>query len=328
MSLLNILRQRASCRTSSHLPLSLPRTHHVVSSLARPQWTKSTTLIEPTFKRLASDAAAAARARKSLPTLSKSTLTPPTAVLYPSKINIYRAGTPITIFVGFLRMATLVVFGTGTFVLAPSYLFSPTTSSLWVPLLVLGSAIPALVAVFATGPVIHAIQLHLPLAARRSKSELKRFADYPPADTVLKLTYMRLAPWMTTKEVQFSRLRRTPPTLKGGIANLEYVPEHVVEHKGTIWFWLVQGFWGRYYVKRDQTSDRAAVPGVLNKMWEQIPLKGSKGDPMLRSGQDAAGGRRVVRMSGRPGVMSGRVEASRREVVPPPPTAAGRERRK
>lgn len=136
-------------------------------------------------------------------------------------------------------------------------------------------------------------------------------------ETVLRLHYMRLAPWFTVKEVQFGRMRRFNPTLKSGLSNLEYVPEHAEKHKDTIWFWLVQGFWGRYYVKRDQAKDRAAVPGVLDKMWEQIPIKGSKGDPLVR--RQSAAERRVVRMSGRPGVMSGRDEVKKREVVPPPP---------
>lgn len=136
---------------------------------------------------------------------------------------------------------------------------------------------------------------------------------------------MRLAPWFTIKEVQFGRLRRLPPTLKGGMANLEYVPEHVEKHTGTIWFWLAQGFWGRYYVKRDQTSDRAQVPGVLDKMWDQIPFKGTKGDPLVRSqAKYAKGERRVVSMSGRPGVMSGREDVRTREVVPPRPPPASK----
>lgn len=173
------------------------------------------------------------------------------------------------------------------------------------------------VAVFATGPVVHAIQLQLPLVARRSKSELKRFAESPPGDAVLRLHYMRLMPWFTVKEVTFGRLRRIKPTLTGGVSNLEYIAEHAAGHSGTIWFWLAQGFWGRYYIKRDQVKDRAAVPGVLDKMWEQIPLKGTRGDPLLRRGVE--GEKRVVRMSGRPGVMSGREEVKKREVVPPPP---------
>lgn len=181
-----------------------------------------------------------------------------------------------------------------------------------------------LTALFATGPVVHAITLQLPMVARRSKNELKRFSDAPPADTVLILHYMRLAPWLTSKEVRLGRLRRLAPSVKGGMANLEYVPEHVERHSGTIWFWLVQGYWGRYYVKRDQTNDRAQVPGVLDKMWEQIPMKGSRADPLIRSPRDASGARKVVRMSGRPGVMSGREETKARNVVPPPPPAAGK----
>lgn len=133
---------------------------------------------------------------------------------------------------------------------------------------------------------------------------------------------------MVSREVSFSRLRRVQPTLRGGSANLEYVPQHAVKDSGTVWFWLVQGFWARFYVKRDQAQDRAQVPGVLNKMWEHIPLKGSKEDPLVRALRGEVRERKVARMNKRPRVVSGREEALRRELMPPPlPPSSGKKSR-
>ncbi|CZT20383.1 uncharacterized protein RCC_06243 [Ramularia collo-cygni] len=318
MSLLNILRLRASCRTitTSKPPTSLtsltstPPRHGIIPTLPA-RWRSPLHPTSSSTRRLASsNAATAAR----------------TPLIFPSHINIYRAGTPITLFTGFLRISTIIIFAAGTLGVAPTYFFSPDHSSLWVPFLIIGSAIPLALITFMTGPVVHAIHMRLPTPARKSKAELRRFAEAVPGDTVLQLYYMRLAPWCTSKEVRMNRLRRLTPSIKGGIANLEYVPEHAEKHAGSIWFWLVQGYWGRYYVKRDQRRDRAQVAGVLDKMWEGIPWKGSPGDPLVR-GASKGEERRVVRMSGRPGVMSGREEVRRKEVVLPPPPPPGSKQR-
>lgn len=65
MSLLNTLRQRPSCRP--HLHIQHLSTRHVIPRIAlRPQWLRSSPL-QPTFKRLASEAAASARTRATRP---------------------------------------------------------------------------------------------------------------------------------------------------------------------------------------------------------------------------------------------------------------------
>jgi hypothetical protein len=178
-------------------------------------------------------------------------------------------------------------------------LMSPDHSNWWIPVYIVASPIPLVVMLFATGPFVHSIQVVLPASARKSKEALKIFAEHPGPNTVLRLHYMKLYPWTTNKEVLFGRLRRKKPSLRNGLANLEYVQEHAVQHKGTIWYWLVQGYFGKFWVDRDQLTDRGAVPGMWDTMWKQIPMEGSKQDPEVVKAVDERA-RRPVAMSGRP----------------------------
>ncbi|KXT02740.1 hypothetical protein AC578_5433 [Pseudocercospora eumusae] len=206
------------------------------------------------------------------------------AVLYPERINVYRAGTSATLSVGLARVATIVIFLAGATVYAPAFFFSPDHSSLWIPVFIAAAAVPFFVTALATGPMIHAIRLYLPSSARRSKDDLKRFANQTPAETLLELQYMRWLPWPETRRVPFGRLRRLQPSLRGGIANLEQQNPHVPDKmKNTLLGWLAHRNWGRFYVNRAQRRDRSAVPGVWEGMWNQIPLKGSKEDVLAQA---------------------------------------------
>ncbi|EME88243.1 uncharacterized protein MYCFIDRAFT_205954 [Pseudocercospora fijiensis CIRAD86] len=204
------------------------------------------------------------------------------AVLYPERINVYRAGTSATLSVGLTRVATIIIFLAGATVYAPAYFFSPDHSSLWVPVYIAAAAVPFFVTALTTGPMIHAIRVYLPSRARRSKDDLKRFASLTPADTLLELQYMRWLPWPQTRRVPFGRLRRLQPSLRGGIANLEQQNPLVTDKlKNSLLGWLAHRNWGRFYVNRAQRNDRSAVPGVWEGMWGQIPLKGSKEDILM-----------------------------------------------
>ncbi|KAF7196493.1 hypothetical protein HII31_02221, partial [Pseudocercospora fuligena] len=214
-------------------------------------------------------------------------------VLYPERINVYRAGTSATLSVGLGRVVTIVFFLAGATIWAPAYYFSPDHSSLWVPVYIAAAAIPFIATALATGPMIHAIRVYLPGRARRSKDDLKRFASQTPAETLLELQYMRWLPWPQTRRMPFGRLRRLQPSLRGGIANLEQQNPHVSDEvKNTLVGWLAHRNWGRFYVNRAQRRDRSAVPGVWEGMWKQIPLKGSKEDILKK-------GKAPVQMRGR-----------------------------
>lgn len=151
----------------------------------------------------------------------------------------------------------------------------------------------------ATGPMIHSIRIYLPSRARRSRDELRRFADNTSPDTTFLLEYMKWKPWIVKKEVRFGDLRKLRPSWKEGIANLEHFPDHaraMEEHQGKWWFGMAQRYFGRYYVARDQVKDRSAAPGVFDKLWKQIPEKGSQGDPFAATRAQ----RRPTNMANRP----------------------------
>lgn len=181
-------------------------------------------------------------------------------------------------------------------VFASSFYFSPDHSNWWIPAFVVGSAIPGTIMVLATGPLVHAIKVRLPPTTRTSREELIRFADNTPPDAEVRLESMRALPWPTRRDVKFGLLRKYRPSLKKGLSNLEYVPEHTGEAKGhedTWWHNMVKNFLGRFLVD-NTVKDRSAAPGVWGKMWVQIPELGSS--PVLRISKE----RKPAIMANRP----------------------------
>ncbi|KJX99692.1 hypothetical protein TI39_contig353g00014 [Zymoseptoria brevis] len=284
MSLLNVLRQRASCTRTPLAGAPLTFTRNVVPQLIRgPRWTAS--LNAPGLSRLSSSVAKH---------------NAPPKLRLREYINIFHAGSPAISAIGLIRITGIIIAAVGCIPYPIMFYMSPNHSNWWIPALILASPIPLLLMLFTTGPFIHSIQVKLPASARTSKEALKAFAERPNADTILRFHYMKLWPWPTSKEIPFGRLRRIKPSLKAGWANLEWVSEQAAEHRkyqDKWWYEMAQGVFKRkYYVNRDQKTDRGAVPGVWNEMWKQIPMKGSRGDPMV-----AARSRRPVTLSGRPG---------------------------
>ncbi|CAK1354238.1 unnamed protein product [Cercospora beticola] len=202
----------------------------------------------------------------------------------PVLTNVYRAGTAATLSVGITRVATIVVFLAGSTVYAPSYVFSPDHSN-WLALAFLvASAVPAIVTALATGPMVHAIRVHVPDNIKRSgKEALRRFSAKTPPDTKVELSFMRFMPWPQKRIVSFATLRRLRPSLRSGISNLEYLPrddrrDAAKRKEYPLFDALLRRWMARYYVNRNQKKDRAAVPGVWDGMWKQIPFSGEGDD--------------------------------------------------
>lgn len=154
------------------------------------------------------------------------------------------------------------------------------------------------VMMLATGPYVHAIRVRLPPSVRMSKEELIRFADNVPSNTELRLECMRALPWPRKRDVKFGLLRKYRPSLKRGLSNLEYVPEHQGEAERLEGTWghnVVKNFLGRFLVD-NLVQDRSAAPGLWPKMWKQIPELGSHNDPAKKISQE----RRPLAMANRP----------------------------
>lgn len=90
---------------------------------------------------------------------------------------------------------------------------------------------------------------------------------------------MRWIPWPVHRTVWFDELRRLPPS-RARLANLEWVPnKHKREIDGAgrlLGGRLIKRVMGYLWVDRLQVKDLSSVPGVWERMWEQIPMKGEE----------------------------------------------------
>ena len=150
------------------------------------------------------------------------------------------------------------------------------------PLFLLGSWLPATLMFLAFAPHVHQIHVRLPLVARRSHEELMRWANNVPRKTVISISMIRLKPWPTVQNAAWEDLSRLPFSFTR-LTNLELKPpdhdKYLAQKKGSWWARLIEGMarrvLGRFYVNRTQGKDRSAVPGVWDRMWEQIPMEGT-----------------------------------------------------
>lgn len=210
-----------------------------------------------------------------------------------------------------IRVTTVVVFLLGSLIYAPA-VYMDDKAPLWlVPAAVVGSAIPFL-AVAATGPFVTSVRAHLPSSARRSKDDLIRFANNTPPTTLLRIQFIRWAPWLVTREIFLGDLRRLRQS-KVRLANLEHVlpeGEKKVLHSYGKLGRGIEKYFSRYWVNVTSTSrDRSSVPGVWDNIWKQIPYI----DEPVKAVVGKAGERRPV-------VMQNRTSAVQQ--VPPPPARA------
>jgi hypothetical protein len=144
------------------------------------------------------------------------------------------------------------------------------------PAVAIGATVP-LLATGAFGGYVNHINIILPSVARRSKQSLMAFAARAPPETRLQIKSMWFMPWPYTKQVFLGDLRRLPYS-QLRLTNLEHIPVATMEahKKAPIYSWVVRMLMGRYWVSRQQVKDRSRVPGVWDRMWEQIPMVGEE----------------------------------------------------
>lgn len=216
------------------------------------------------------------------------------------------------------RIVTIVVFGIGVGIVAPRMIFNPDVSMWWVPGVAIGSAIPFLALALLSAPYVSTIRILLPSRAKKSTDALMAFAENVPAETRVSLQSMRWLPWPTHKEVFFCDLRRLPGTKI--TANLEHVPlTHPQANKASDVFGgrLAVRMYGRYWV--DMTArNKSQAPGVWEKMWDQITIKGQE------SLKVAPKDRKPPVMANRPAPVSPSVGAGKKASTLLPPRARSR----
>ena len=230
-------------------------------------------------------------------------------------LNVYQAGPPRTVFIGLFRVVTIVVLGLGVTAVAPRMYFDPDSSNWWVPTVAIGSAVPFVVLALLSAPYVSTVRILLPNSARRSTEALMAFAENVPADTKVLLQSMRWLPWPIHRQVFFSDLRRLPGTKLS--ANLEHVPlghEQAKNANNILGGRFVQRMYGKYWV--DMTvRNKSQAPGVWEKMWDQITIKGQ--EHLKVAPRD----RLPPVMANRPVPTTPSVGAAKKPSLPPPPAA-------
>lgn len=230
-------------------------------------------------------------------------------------LSIYNAGTLRTTFSGFTRVASVAGFFFGTFGIAPMFVFDSFLSTFWAPVIVLGSAIPMAIIPIIAAPFVSTIRLSLPKEARRSVEAVLQYARRLPPDTKVTFQTMRWFPWPVNNTIRFDELRRLPDGTSGS-SNLIIQPAGELKARqraeleiSPLLARLMKRMYSRLYVNRQQAQDQSSAPGILDILWEQIPLSEEKsGEPAspLHEGKKARKPRTVPM-------------AARRPSRPPPP---------
>ncbi|KAJ5895183.1 hypothetical protein N7495_006874 [Penicillium taxi] len=102
----------------------------------------------------------------------------------PERILVYYGGTGRAMFLGILRVTTILLFGAACLVIAPIY---DTAENEWYmkPLVIAGGALPMIFVAYTSAPYVNFIHLALPSIARKSReAALLYIKDLPPTATL------------------------------------------------------------------------------------------------------------------------------------------------
>ncbi|KAF7715750.1 Uncharacterized protein PECH_006195 [Penicillium ucsense] len=108
----------------------------------------------------------------------------------PERILVYYGGTGRSMFLGILRVTTILLFGGACLIVAPSC-YDDENAWYITPLVVAGGALPMLFVAYTSAPYVSFIHLALPAFARKSRETALHFAKDLPPTTSLILTTTR-----------------------------------------------------------------------------------------------------------------------------------------
>lgn len=231
-------------------------------------------------------------------------------------LNVYQGSKVRTVFVGMTRVTTIVILGLAVFLVAPRMYLDPESPTWMVPVVVVGGAIPLVAMSLLSAPFVSTIRVLLPSSAKKNTEALHRFAENVPSDTRIMLQSMRWLPWPTHREMFFGDLRRLPGSKLS--VNLEHLPlghDQARRAGQTFGERFVMRMYGRYWVDMT-TRNKSQAPGVWEKMWDQITIKGQ--EPLKVALKDKI-----------PPTMANRSTqaAATRRAPPPPKAKAAKSRR-
>ncbi|KAJ5579891.1 uncharacterized protein N7459_005876 [Penicillium hispanicum] len=108
----------------------------------------------------------------------------------PERILVYYGGTGRAMFLGMLRVTTILLFGAACLIVAPSCY---TDEGAWyiTPLVIAGGALPMLFVAYTSAPYVNFVHLAIPPFARRTRETAIHYAKDLPPTAVLYLNTMR-----------------------------------------------------------------------------------------------------------------------------------------
>ncbi|CRL29883.1 unnamed protein product [Penicillium camemberti] len=121
-------------------------------------------------------------------------LTPPkttTRTGPPERILVYYGGTGRAIFLGILRITTVLLFGAACLIVAPACSVADDYPWYSTPAVIAAGALPMLFVSYTAAPYVNFIHLALPAFARKSREAAVQYAKDLPPTAVLYLTSMR-----------------------------------------------------------------------------------------------------------------------------------------
>ncbi|PKS12767.1 hypothetical protein jhhlp_000978 [Lomentospora prolificans] len=237
---------------------SLTLTHKAIAFRAYSQTTKG-----PPLKQTQSTISAVRNPRPLTPNIYTSP-DPNKKYALPEKVLIYHAGTGRVMYLAVLKLTTIFLSALFCGVFVPSYIADdkPWTQSAG---LALCGIIPFVFVAFTTGPFVSHISIHLPPAARHSRTSLQRFVSSLPAQTRLEFTTLSI---ISKPRVSYLTAGDLAPAKKRmGIVNFER--DTLRENAARKW-WMFRAV-GEFNV---QGSNRGVKEGWI---WEAIADKVKSG---------------------------------------------------
>ncbi|KAJ5156681.1 hypothetical protein N7492_009484 [Penicillium capsulatum] len=108
----------------------------------------------------------------------------------PERILVYYGGTGRAMFLGMLRVTTILLFGAACLIVAPSC-YMEDNSWYIVPLVIAGGAVPMVFVAYTSAPYVNFVHLTIPAFARRSREAALQYAKELPPTAILHLNTMR-----------------------------------------------------------------------------------------------------------------------------------------
>ncbi|OQE30629.1 hypothetical protein PENFLA_c002G08436 [Penicillium flavigenum] len=109
----------------------------------------------------------------------------------PERILVYYGGTGRAIFLGTLRITTVLLFGAACLIVAPACSVADDYPWYSTPAVIAAGALPMLFVSYTAAPYVNFIHLALPAFARKSREAAVQYAKDLPPTAVLYLTSMR-----------------------------------------------------------------------------------------------------------------------------------------